>query len=97
MFSSDFKDIAEEAEKLLASLVPSAICVPQEWDGRIDLLITLEDGSVIGEVIRAEEVTETRIRETAERFEKRLSGVNVPLVNELRAPVRIRRPEGDYR
>jgi hypothetical protein len=82
-------EIAEQAERILAPIAPGAYCVPQEWDNRIDCLTRLPDGSVIGEMIAMAEATEQRIRDAGERLRQRQLGINVPLRDELRAPIRI--------
>jgi len=83
--------VAEQVERLLRSLVPDSYCTAQEWDDRIDCTAWLPGGKeVVGEMISLSDVTEERIRETAERLRKRQLGINVPLVNELRKPILIR-------
>jgi hypothetical protein len=85
---STVEEAAQCAEAILTSIVPDAHCVAQEWDNRIDCFIVL-DGVVIGEMIAHRDITERRIRETADRLRKRQAGEAVPLVNELRRPVGI--------
>jgi hypothetical protein len=82
-------EVAAQAETLLASISAGAFCVPQDWDQRIDCLVNLPDGSVVGEMVSLNEVTERRIRATGERLRKRADGIDVPLVNEIQLPVRI--------
>ncbi|MGE5145621.1 MAG: hypothetical protein ACM3N5_02675 [Candidatus Eiseniibacteriota bacterium] len=88
------EEVAEQAERLLRSLVPNAHCTAQEWDNRIDCMAWLPSGKeVVGEMISINDVTEERIRETAERLKKRQLGIDVPLVNELWEPIRLIKSE----
>ena len=89
MFEGTIEEAAAEAEKLLAGIAAGAVCVPQQWDHRIDCLLTLPDGSVVGEMVPVNELTERRILATGERLLKRANGLQVTLVNELRTPTRI--------
>jgi hypothetical protein len=89
MVESTPEDVAAEAEKLLRTIIPDAFCVAQEWDNRIDCILKLPDGTSVGEMVRLSELTELRIREAGRRLEQRARGVDVQLVNELRAPRRI--------
>ncbi|HMC92403.1 MAG TPA: hypothetical protein VKI45_08075 [Allosphingosinicella sp.] len=89
MFEGTIEEVAAQAELLLGKLASGAICVPQPWDRRVDCLLKLPDGSIIGEMISIEEVTDRRIRATAERLQKRSDGIDVPLVNEVYSPARI--------
>jgi len=89
MFEGTIDEVAAQAQTLLASVAAGAVCVPQDWDRRIDCVLKLADGSVIGEMVGLDEVTERRIRATGERLQKRADGIEVPLVNELQSPVRI--------
>ncbi len=87
--TSGMNRLAGKAEALLATIAPGAVCVPQEWDERVDCLLTLADGRVIGEMFKVEELTDSRIRQTAERFRRWSDGVEVELVNPIRPPVKI--------
>ena len=89
MFKGTLDEVAAQAERLLASIAPGAFCLRQDWDRRIDCLISLPDGSVIGEMVSFDEVTEQRINATGERLRKRAEGLDVRLVNEIESPVRI--------
>lgn len=89
VLSGDTEAVAEQAERILKSVAPTAYCVAQEWDSRIDCLIKLPDGSVIGEMVPLHEATEERIRRAGARLQMRLHGVPVPLQNELLPPIRI--------
>ena len=89
MFNGPIEEAVIEAEKLLSSIVPGGMCVAQDWDQRIDCLVKLPDGSLVGEMIGVKELTERRIRATGERLKKRVEGIDVPLVNEVRGPRRI--------
>ncbi len=82
------KEAAERAALILSSIIPDAHCVAQEWDNRIDCFI-VSDGKVIGEMILLAEITETRIRETADRLRRRREGIAVPLINSMGNPIRI--------
>ena len=82
-------EVAEQAEVILKSIAPTAYTNAQEWDNRVDCLIRLPGGAVIGEMILVTEATEARIRCAGIRLQQRLLGVDVPLKNELWAPVRI--------
>ena len=89
MTQESIEEVAARAEGLLKAITPGAICVAQAWDGRIDCIIRLPDGTVVGEMVPLAEVTDSRIRATGERLSQRVSGRNVRLINELRPPVRI--------
>jgi hypothetical protein len=89
MLEGTIDEVAAQAQRVLASVAAGAFCVPQDWNQRIDCVLKLADGSVIGEMVNLDEVTERRIRATGERLRKRAEGIEVPLVNELRPPVRI--------
>jgi hypothetical protein len=89
MFDGTLEDAAAQAEKLLGTIACGAICVAQEWDNRIDCVLRLSDGSIVGEMVPAKDLTESRIRATGERLRQRAAGIAVPLVNELRQPIRI--------
>src|SRR5262249_48460248 len=52
MLTGTIEEVAEQAERVLSAVAPGAYCVPQEWDSRIDCLIALPNGSVVGEMIR---------------------------------------------
>ena len=82
------EEAAERAAAILWSIIPDAHCEAQEWDNRIDCYI-VSDGKTIGEMILLSEVTERRIRETAERLRQRRAGIAVSLVNPLWDPIRI--------
>jgi hypothetical protein len=89
VFQGTIEQAAAEAEKLLSSIAAGARRVPQQWDQRVDCVLNLPDGSVIGEMVPLNELTERRVVATGERLLKRAQGIDVPLVNELRAPSRI--------
>ena len=89
MTEKSIHDIAGEAEQLLSAIAPGAVCIPQEWDGRIDCVIRTPDGIVVGEMVRLADVTEDRIRAAAERLGQRALGIDVKLVDELTSTVRI--------
>jgi hypothetical protein len=82
------EEAAELAANILASIIPEANCVAQEWDNRIDCFIVL-DGVVFGEMVALPNITEQRIRETADRLLKKQLGQQVSLKDELWSPVRI--------
>ena len=88
-FDGTIEERAAQARRILASIVPGAFCTAQEWAGRMDCVIRLEDGSVAGETIPLGELTEARLIATGERLQKKLHGLPVQLVNELRPPIRI--------
>jgi hypothetical protein len=90
VFKGSIENAAARAEELLATVAIGAVCVAQEWDHRIDCLLRLPDGSVVGEMLPLNELTERRIRATGERLRKRAAGINVPLVNEVKGPVKLR-------
>jgi hypothetical protein len=90
MFQGTAEEKARQAEQILASIVPGAFCTVQDWDGRIDCTIRLADGSIAGEMVLLSELTEARIIATAERLQMRLQGIDVPSVNAVRGPMRIR-------
>lgn len=89
LLTGSIEEIAEQAEKILTSVAPTACCQAQEWDSRIDCLIKLPDGSVAGEMVRLSEATEQRFLEAGERLEKRRLGIPVILQDELLPPIRI--------
>lgn len=89
MIENSIEEAAREAGKLLATIAPGGVCVAQAWDDRIDSLLKLADGTVIGEMIRYRDLSETRIRATGERLRRRAEGADVPLVDELRPPMGI--------
>jgi hypothetical protein len=81
--------LRKQAEKLLGAIAPGALCVAQEWDARVDCILKLPDGTVVGEMVAATDLTESRVRDAGERLRQRAEGKAVPLVNELRPPIRI--------
>jgi hypothetical protein len=89
MRRSSAEKAARDAEKLLTATIPEAACVPQEWDNRIDCIISLPDGSVVGEMIRLSDLSKERLKATAERLRMRLKGSPVRLVDEIRSPKRV--------
>jgi hypothetical protein len=89
VFDGTIKEQAAQAQKILTSIAPGAFCTAQEWDGRIDCAVKLADGSIVTEMILLAELSEARIITTGERLQKRLQGLPVTLVNELRPPLRI--------
>jgi len=89
MFEGSLEQAAAQAEKLLGTIAPGALCVAQEWDARVDCILKLPDGTVVGEMIAASDLTASRVREAGERLRQRAEGKDVPLVNELRGPVTI--------
>ena len=91
MFHGSIHDAAAEAEKLLSHVAPGAVCVPQEWDNRIDGLLKLPDGRVVGEMVAVSELTENRIRQAGERLRRRGEGVEVPLVDAVQPAGRVAR------
>jgi hypothetical protein len=96
MPTGTIEEIAEQARRILALIDAGVWCVAQEWDNRIDCLIKLPSGDVIGEMITLDQVSEKRIREAGKRLRQRSLGIDVPLVNELRLPVAIvKRPNPD--
>jgi hypothetical protein len=64
MLMGSIEEIAEQAERILQSVAPTAFCTAREWDSRIDCAIRLPNGSVAGEMVRLREATEGR-RSTA--------------------------------
>ena len=91
MFKGSLEQAAAEAEELLSRVAPGAVCVPQVWDNRIDCLLKLPDGSVVGEMVAVGELTANRIREAGERLRQRAEGIEVPLADKLQQPIRITR------
>jgi hypothetical protein len=79
--------LEKKVERLISSIAPGAFCTAQEWDSRIDCAIKLADGTVVGEMVGLNEVTEQRLREAADRLRQRVEGEDVPLVSELRPPL----------
>ena len=97
MRDGDYPEETAWAERLLNSIVPGAACVGQEWDSsRVDCCLKLPDGTVVGDLMVAlSDLTESRIRATGERLRQRAEGIDVPLVNELQAPILIVRGRDD--
>jgi hypothetical protein len=89
MIEGMLEEAAAQAEELLGTIAPDAVCVAQEWDARVDCILRLPDGSVVGEMVAAGDLTERRVRDAGERLRQRAEGRDVPLVNELRPSVRI--------
>jgi len=89
MLAGTIEEIAERAERILSAVAAGAYCVPQEWDRRIDCVIKLPNGSVVGEMISLDNADEKRIREAGERLRQRWLGVDVELQDELKPPIRI--------
>ena len=89
MFHGTIAERASQAECLLVQVAPGAACVPQEWDNRVDCVLKLADGTVVGEMVPLSDLTDSRIRETGERLRQRAEGDDVPLLNELHSPTRI--------
>ena len=84
-------EISEQAEQIVTAIAPDAWCQAQEWDNRIDCGIKLPDGKVVAEMIGLTEATEARFKAAAERLLNRQQGIDVPLQNELPAPILITR------
>lgn len=89
MFTGDIEEVAAQAQELLARVVPGAVCVAQEWDGRIDCLLGLPDGTVAGEMLALADLTEDRLREVGERLRRRAAGIGSGRGDTLRPPTRI--------
>jgi hypothetical protein len=86
----NIEEIAEQGETILRSYIgDQARCIAQEWDNRIDCIMRLSDGSIVGEMVSLREATASRINEAGERLRRRNAGIQVALKNELRAPIRI--------
>ena len=94
VLTGTIEEVAEKAEAILKTVAPTAYAAAQEWDDRIDCLIRLPDGSVVGEMVSLGEATEGRIREAGERIQKKFLGISVLLRDELWAPIRIVRDSG---
>jgi hypothetical protein len=88
--SGTIEEVAEQAQRILTSVLPVAFCVAQEWDNRIDCVVNLSDGSCAGEMISLPKVTERRVREAGERLKLRQQGAKVQLEDELWRPIPIR-------
>jgi hypothetical protein len=91
LLTGTIEEVAEQAQRILASMAPGTWCQAQEWDGRIDCGIKLPDGSVVAEMILLRDATEARIKEAGERLLKRQKGIAVALHNELPPPILISR------
>lgn len=95
MLPGTIEEKASRAEEILSKLSYDIVCVPQEWDDRVDCLLKLPDGTVIGEMIPLAVLTEERVLATGERLRRRAEGVSHLLVDEIRAPIRIN-PESQH-
>ena len=84
-------EISGQAERIVTAIASDAWCHAQEWDNRIDCGIRLPNGKVVAEMIQLSDATEARFKAAAERLLKRQQGINVPLQNELPAPILITR------
>jgi hypothetical protein len=91
LLTGTIEEIAEQAERILASVASDTWCVAQEWDGRIDCGIKMPDGSIAAEMILLSSATEARIKEAGERLLKRQQGIDVVLLNELPPPILLSR------
>lgn len=78
-----------EYEQILVKIVPGAVLVIQDWDNRVDCLLKLPNGVVVGEMISIEELDVSRIQESGKRLKMRLEGHEISLVNEIVQPSRI--------
>jgi len=87
LLTGTIEEVAEQAERILASVAPGAWCQAQEWDGRIDCGIKLPDGGVVAEMVLLRDATDQRIKEAGERLLKRQKGIAVVLQNELTPPI----------
>jgi hypothetical protein len=68
LLTGTIEEIAEKAQIILASYVSDAHCVPQEWDNRIDCVVRLPSGDVVGETVPLAEAAPSRIQEAGERL-----------------------------
>ena len=91
LLTGTIEEVAEQAERILASVASGAWCQAQEWDGRIDCGIKLRDGGVVAEMVLLRDATDQRIKETGERLLKRQQGIAVVLQNELTPPILLSR------
>jgi hypothetical protein len=89
MSRNSIEQAASEAQKALSAIAPGAFCIPQDWDNRVDCLITQPDGSVVGEMIELSELDAARLQATGKRLRMRSQGREVPLVDEIQPPTRI--------
>lgn len=76
-------------QEVLSKILPDAVLVMQDWDNRVDCLLRLPDGTVLGEMISFEELDAARIQESGDRLKMRLCGQEVQLVNEIVQPSRM--------
>ena len=58
----------------------------KDKDDRIDCMIMLPDGSMVGEMISLSEATAIRFKEAAEKLLKRQRGISIPLQGVLHPP-----------
>ena len=80
------------AEALVASVAPEARCTAQEWDNRLDCMVRLPDGAIVGEMVVLGDLMSKRLRETAERLQRIASGERVQLIRKIDLPVHLGRP-----
>jgi low affinity Fe/Cu permease len=85
------QEMAADIEHTMRKILPTVVCIPQDWDNRIDCMIRLEDGTAVGEMLGLDDLTPKRIRQTAERLRRKLAGETVTLIGEVSTPVRIAR------
>jgi hypothetical protein len=91
LLTGTIEEISGQAQEIVDTIAQGIFCQAQEWDGRIDCMSKMPDGSVIGEMILLSQATEARFRETAERLVKRRQGMDIPLQDELRPPIPLAR------
>jgi hypothetical protein len=89
-------DTAEEAarhvECTLHPILPELFCIPQEWDDRIDCLVRLQTGEVVGEMLSLAEVRDTEIINIADRLRRVLNGEPSTSLRNAIWSARIRKP-----
>jgi hypothetical protein len=83
--------LASEAERIVSSIAATAYCVSQEWDNRLDCMVNLADGSVVGEMVPLSEITGAQLLEVGGRLARKVNGESVRLENELWTPIGIGR------
>ena len=80
-----WSQLETRAQEILRKTCPEAWCTAQEWDNRIDCLVRLKNGAIVGEMISLPDVTAARLTETASRLH-RPTGEDIDLIDPILPP-----------